>query len=79
MIQSFAILRCIALLKRGVCALESLADSQSRIAQVVENEWEAKHAPRKPLKTEFGVMDVEEVNRLHRLRTERENAGIQDE
>lgn len=72
MIAVFSILRALALLRRTTRALESIARSQAQIAELTLHP--PRTAPRKPKPTEFGVLDIDEVNK--RWREQREVEGI---
>lgn len=64
----FTNLRLVALVRRGVKALESLARSQSELADAARNrrlQREAR-AARKPRPTEIGVMDLKAAEERYR-------------
>jgi hypothetical protein len=70
-------LRIIAYLRRGVRALEAISGSLDVIAHTYEQEWAAKHAPRKPRLVEFGTMDQGAIN--EKWRREEISAGRMSE
>jgi hypothetical protein len=75
MIFSFN-LRILAYLRRATRALESISGSLDVIAHVMEDEWNEKHAPKKPRVMEFGSFNQEEANK--RWHKEREAAMIEE-
>jgi hypothetical protein len=66
----FAGLRALALLRRGVLALERLADSQQCIAEFMADRESRRrnHIVRKPKLTSFGQLDVAESTKLWQRR-----------
>lgn len=73
----FAELRLLALVRRGVRALESIADSHRVLADIATRTWDETHrhpdGPRK--KSVLGQMDQREVNR--RWRAAQREMGIE--
>jgi short-subunit dehydrogenase len=65
----FATLRLLGLARRGVRALESLADSQRELALVARNQrlQEESRRARVPRKTEIGTMDLTAAEKRYRL------------
>ncbi len=72
----FKWLRALALLRRISRALESCSVSLASMARIAEDEWAAKHAPRRPIKTEFDVLDIAAANK--RYHAERVAAGLEE-
>jgi hypothetical protein len=65
MIATFTLLRSLALLRRTTRALESLASSQHTLATIAIERRDRiqQRRTRKPRPTEFGTLDIAEVNK----------------
>jgi hypothetical protein len=72
-------LRYLAFIKRAVIALESIAASQQQIASLHQSEWDDLHAPLVPRKSEFGTLDIAEVNRRYQKEREAQMIEIPEE
>lgn len=68
----FANLRFIVLARRGVIALERLADAHADIAKVYVEDYKRANSRTKPRPTEFGQMDVESVEKKYAEQLEEE-------
>jgi hypothetical protein len=75
-IAAFSILRALVLLRRCTIALESIATSQMALT-VIAYDNATKQPRTKPRATEFGVLDIDEVNK--RWREQRIVDGVEDE
>lgn len=67
-------LRNFSSLRRGVRALERIAEAQMRMADIMQRHWEEDHPIPKQdkTKTTFDTFDIEEAEkRYQRLRSER--------
>jgi hypothetical protein len=54
----YASLRIIAFLRRGIVALESLAESQRTLAKLAEDDWAEKNVPKRvDRKVDIGTFD----------------------
>jgi hypothetical protein len=62
----FTNLRILAFVRRGVRALEDIASSQRTLAQLAQDDWNARHAPRVPRRMEFGAMSQKRANAVYR-------------
>jgi hypothetical protein len=73
----FKNLRLLVMLRRIARALESLAESQKELATAAQNrrlERESR-AARRPAKTQFGVLDLRESEKLYAKQREAEEFG----
>jgi hypothetical protein len=50
-------LRILAFLRRGIVALESIAESQETMARLAQGTWDEAHFKRKGKPTEISVFD----------------------
>lgn len=73
----FKNLRLLVMLRRIARALESLAESQKELATTARNRRVTREsrATRRPRKTEFGVLDLREAEKLYDKRREAEAFG----
>lgn len=70
-------LRALALLRRGVRAMESIAKSQAEQTQLIRQAWEEQHPePRKAKLVEIGYLDVDAANEKYRKANEAREAGV---
>lgn len=69
----FASLRAVVYFRRGVRALERLADATESLARIAESDHKVKTTVRKPRPTEFFQMDTKAAEEIYeRDRAERE-------
>jgi len=64
-------------LRRIALALEKQNDLTERQIKFEEQEWAAKHAPIVRTRTEFSLMDQEEINKDFERRLQAERDGIE--
>ena len=64
-------------LRRIALALEKQNELTERQIKFHEEEWAAKHAPLPRKKTEFSLMDQEEINKDFERRLQAERDGIE--
>ena len=64
-------------LRRIAIALEKQNELIERHIKLKEDEWTAKHAPVVRKKSEFSLMDQEEINKDFQRRMEAERDGIE--
>jgi hypothetical protein len=70
----FTNLRLLAFIRRGVVALESLADSQRTIAKLAQDQWEKENAPIRRQPAVFGTLDQSAIDK--RRKAQREAQGV---
>lgn len=56
-------LRILAFARRAVRALESMAESQAKLARLAEDEWSHKHAPARTVAASFSAFDHESASK----------------
>jgi hypothetical protein len=64
-------------LRRIAIALEKQNELVERQLKLLEDEWTAKHAPVVRKKSEFSLMDQEEINKDFERRIQAERDGIE--
>jgi hypothetical protein len=68
-------LRALVFLRRGVRALERIADAQQELAEIERARHDRETMKRRPRATEFGSFDVEESNARWRKEQEAREYG----
>jgi hypothetical protein len=72
-------LRELVYLRRIARALEDIAKSQRALALMAADDWKRRHPATPPKPTDFGVMDIGEVNKQYHARREAQAAGVETE
>lgn len=68
-------LRALVFLRRGVRALERIADAQSELAEIERSRHNREIVKKKPKVTEYASFDVEESNKQWRKEQEAAEFG----
>lgn len=76
-LTQITIMRGLVFARRGVRALESLAESHATLAHLAEADDARRHPPkRKPLPIEYTPLNVEEANARWQLQLEARRDGL---
>lgn len=75
----FSQLRLVVLIRRGVRAIERIADAHESVAQVLLDQQQREHpSSRKPKQTDIGTMDLAEIEKSWKAEREREAEDVAD-